>query len=66
MIPYDRRLKTAAELFAGGHLSHASDLAGTLWAEGDRSPELAALHGELSLLGNRVAEAETALGLALD
>lgn len=66
MIPYDRRLKTAAELFAGGRLTPASDLAGTLWAEGDGSLELAVLYGELALLGNRLGEAETALRLALE
>lgn len=64
MILQDRRLKTAAELFAGGRLAHASDLARTLWAEGDRSPELAVLYGELALLGYRIAEAEAALRLA--
>lgn len=59
-------IKTAAELFAGGRLTPASDLAGILWAEGERSPELAVLYGELALLGNRLDQAEAALRIALE
>jgi hypothetical protein len=66
MISADRRLKTAAELFAGGRLTAASELAGILWAEGERAPELAVLYGELALLGGRVDHAEMALRLALE
>ena len=61
----DRRLKTAAELFANGRFADAGALAGALWQEGDRSPELAILSGELALLRNRLGEAETALRVAL-
>ncbi len=61
----DRRLKTAAELFANGRFAAAGGLADVLWQEGDRSPELGTLRGELALLGNRLGEAETALRGAL-
>jgi predicted Zn-dependent protease len=61
----DRRLKTAAELFANGRFAGAGALADDLWQEGDRSPELTILSGELALLRNRLEEAETALRAAL-
>lgn len=65
MMDPKRRFESAAELFAGGRLSPARGLADALWLEGDRSPGLAALRGELALLSGRLHEAEEALGLAL-
>lgn len=66
MCPFDNRLKSATELFAGGRFAEAAAMAGELWSDGDCLPEVAALHGELALLRNRLGEAERALRGALD
>jgi hypothetical protein len=52
-----RRLKTASEYFAGGRFAESEAICGELAAEGFRSPELAALYGELLALRNRPGEA---------
>ena len=56
MCPFDNRLKSATELFAGGRFAEAAAMAGELWSDGDCPPEVAALHGELALLRNRLGE----------
>jgi hypothetical protein len=62
----DTRLKLAGEYFLGGRLAAAHAVARALWHEGERTPALAVLYGELLLLANRLESAEPALRLALE